>query len=105
MAEPAAFEDTRGDDAKPAGQSPPGAPRWVKVTAIVIVVVVLALIVSKLAGVEHGPGRHGGSDGQTPSSVVAPDAASSGQSSGGQVPRAGGEGHARPAGVRQHDAP
>lgn len=46
---------------------PPGMPRWVKVTGLVILVLVAILVVSKVAGVEHGPGRHSGSDrpGQT----------------------------------------
>jgi hypothetical protein len=35
-----------------------GMPRWVKVLAIVVVVLAVALVVSMLAGVEHGPGRH-----------------------------------------------
>ena len=38
--------------------SHPGAPRWVKVAGIVVFVLIVVLVVSKLAGVEHGPGRH-----------------------------------------------
>jgi preprotein translocase subunit SecG len=42
-------------------------PRWVKVILVIIVVVVLALIVSQLLGVQHGPGLHnpGGSGGHS----------------------------------------
>ena len=51
-----------------------GMPRWVKVSVIVGLALVLLFVVAKLAGVggEHGPGRHGGGGG-TPSSVVSPD--------------------------------
>lgn len=41
------------------GRAAPGMPRWVKVFAIVAVLVVVALVVARLAGVEHGPGLHG----------------------------------------------
>lgn len=34
-------------------------PRWVKVFLIVVVVLAAAFVVTRLAGVEHGPGRHG----------------------------------------------
>lgn len=37
----------------------PGTPRWVKVIGVIIVVVAIALAVSMLLGVEHGPGMHG----------------------------------------------
>ena len=38
----------------------PGAPRWVKASAIILIVVVLLFGGLKLFGVggEHGPGRH-----------------------------------------------
>jgi hypothetical protein len=43
----------------PAGELPPGVPRWVKVlgtsAGIVILLVVVAMI---LIGGRHGPGRH-----------------------------------------------
>jgi hypothetical protein len=35
-----------------------GMPTWVKVFVVIAIVVVLALVVSALAGVKHGPGRH-----------------------------------------------
>ena len=34
----------------------PGAPRWVKVSGIIFIVVVLLVVVMLLTG--HGPGRH-----------------------------------------------
>jgi hypothetical protein len=48
-----------------------GMPRWVKVSLIVGLVLVLLFVVANVIGVggEHGPGRHGGDDG-TPSTVV-----------------------------------
>jgi hypothetical protein len=49
MADPSPRPDSR----------PPGAPRWVKVSAIVAaVVVVLIVVVALVSGGEHGPGRH-----------------------------------------------
>lgn len=52
-----------------------GMPRWVKVSLIVGLALVLLFVVAKVAGVggEHGPGRHGGGGG-TPSSVLSEDA-------------------------------
>ena len=49
--------------------TPPGAPRWVKVFAIIAAIVVVAIVILALAGGEHGPSRHmlGGDDlGRTP---------------------------------------
>jgi hypothetical protein len=41
------------------GMPPPGVPRWLKVSAIVVaVVVVVAMVVSLATGTEHGPGLH-----------------------------------------------
>jgi hypothetical protein len=47
-----------GDDSDRG--SPPRMPRWVKVGAIVVGVLVLVFIVLQLTGVggQHGPGRH-----------------------------------------------
>lgn len=57
---------------RPAEASGPtgGMPRWVKVSLIALLVVVLLFGVGKLTGIggDHGPGRHGGET--TPSSVV-----------------------------------
>ncbi|GAA1599961.1 hypothetical protein GCM10009789_62640 [Kribbella sancticallisti] len=41
--------------------TPPGAPRWVKWTLVIIGVLVVLFVVAQIAGVggEHGPGRHG----------------------------------------------
>lgn len=40
--------------------TPPGMPRWVKIAAIVVGVLILLFLVLQLTGVggEHGPGRH-----------------------------------------------
>jgi hypothetical protein len=53
----------------------PGAPRWVKVFAVIVIVLVLLFGGLRLFGVggEHGPGRHAPSDdagGQAPPSLV-----------------------------------
>jgi hypothetical protein len=46
-----------------------GMPRWVKVFLIIMMLLVLVLVVSLLAGVRHGPGLHtppGDGGGRTP---------------------------------------
>jgi hypothetical protein len=48
------------DTEKRADAAPPGMPRWVKVFLIVMVLLALALLISALAGIQHGPGLHGG---------------------------------------------
>jgi hypothetical protein len=53
--------------------SPPGMPRWVKVSGIIVAVLVLVLvIVMLLAGGDHGPRRHssGRAGGHAPLSSV-----------------------------------
>ena len=37
----------------------PPTPRWVLVLGLIAVALVVAFLVSRLAGVEHGPGLHG----------------------------------------------
>lgn len=40
--------------------SPPGMPRWVKIAAITVGVLIVLFLVLQLTGIagEHGPGRH-----------------------------------------------
>jgi hypothetical protein len=49
-------------ESTPAGAdraSPPGMPRWVKVSGIVVaVLIILVVLMMLLAGGGHGPGRH-----------------------------------------------
>jgi hypothetical protein len=59
-------EEPRSPDADedaatvPERPSPPGLPRWLKLSAAVVIVLILgAIAVSVLAGVEHGPGQFG----------------------------------------------
>ena len=104
------FEDAPDDTAgQPNPPSPPAAPRWVKVTGIVVLVAVVVLIVLKLAGIEHGPGRHGASGGaadQTPAPHVTQDRAASTASARADVRRhAAAEVRIPSAGLSQHDAP
>ena len=40
------------------GQESTGTPQWVKVAAIVALVVVALIVVMLLVDGEHGPGRH-----------------------------------------------
>lgn len=52
------------------GDTPPGVPRWVKISAIVVgVLVVLVVAVMIVSGGEHGPGRHTSSGDTPPTSV------------------------------------
>lgn len=39
-------------------ESPPRAPRWVKVSGVIAAVAVLLLVILLLTGGNHGPGRH-----------------------------------------------
>jgi hypothetical protein len=68
MADPTpASESGAGHDS----QSPPGAPRWVKVfAAIALTVVVVIAIMLLVGGADHGLGRHssGGAGGNSASS-------------------------------------
>lgn len=46
-------------DADDVRAVPPGIPRWVKVSALVVAaLIVVVLAVMLLAGGDHGPGRH-----------------------------------------------
>ena len=67
------------------GRSHPGMPRWVKAAIAAVLVLTGVLVIGKVAGVEHGPGMHGGDD-RPPASQVGEDAA-------------GAEGHMPPPGV------
>ena len=57
----------RPDDAG----SPPGMPRWVKVAALVVGLLILVVLILQLTGMagEHGPGMHS-SAGPTPAAVA-----------------------------------
>ncbi|TFV79370.1 hypothetical protein E4P39_01630 [Blastococcus sp. CT_GayMR19] len=59
------------------GGTPPGMPRWVKVSAIVVGVLILVFLVLQLTGIagDHGPGRHS-SAGLTPPAGVTESAVS-----------------------------
>ncbi|MFI6502848.1 hypothetical protein [Nonomuraea typhae] len=43
-----------------SSQTPPRAPRWVKVSAIAVAILVLAFLIAQVfsIGGTHGPGRH-----------------------------------------------
>jgi hypothetical protein len=45
----------------PTEDRPPGTPRWVKVSGIIIIALVLLFVILQLTGVggNHGPGMHG----------------------------------------------
>ncbi|MFC0274843.1 hypothetical protein ACFFIX_26395 [Metabacillus herbersteinensis] len=46
--------------AKPTEDRPPSTPRWVKVSGIIVISLVLLFVIMKLTGIggNHGPGRH-----------------------------------------------
>jgi hypothetical protein len=58
-------------ESRPEADVPPGTPRWVKVTAIVVGLLILLFLVLQLTGIagEHGPGMHA-STGQSPTLVT-----------------------------------
>ena len=57
--------DPRPEDRGPGAdqEGPPGLPRWVKVAAIVVGLLLLLFLVLQLTGVggQHGPGMHSSS--------------------------------------------
>ena len=84
MADPPRRPDTAGVGAD--GASPPGMPRWVKLSLILVVVLVLLVaIVMLIAGGGHGPSRHAPGIQMPPSSVTA-DLALSGGGLEGRAP-------------------
>lgn len=57
---------------RPDRGSPPGMPRWVKVSAITVGVLVLLVVgVMLIGGGDHGPGRHGAGGDTLPAGVTA----------------------------------
>ena len=50
----------------------PGIPRWVKVSGIIVIALVVLVMVLLLTGVggDHGPGRHTGAGGTSPIEVT-----------------------------------
>jgi hypothetical protein len=72
--DPETVDDT---GARPDPASPPPTPRWVKVSGIIGLAVVLLIVVALVTGLggpgAHGPGRHmagAGLGGQTPPATV-----------------------------------
>ena len=53
--------------------TPPGMPRWVKVAALVVGLLVLVVLILQLTGIagEHGPGMHSSLEGSVPPLVAA----------------------------------
>jgi hypothetical protein len=92
MADPPRARDP-GEAADMAAErgSPPGMPRWVKVSGIIVAVLVLLLVVVLLISGGHGPRRHlsGGADHAPLSSVTAALMLSGGGPGGLQAVRAG----------------
>lgn len=43
---------------RPARPAPPARPRWVKILAVVALLVLAAVVLMLLTGVHNGPGRH-----------------------------------------------
>ena len=92
MADPPHYPDSSGDE--PDRGLTTGTPRWVKVSGIVgLVLVLLLVIMMSTGGGGHGPGRHtpsGDAGGQTPQpSSVTEDRTPSG-GLGGHAPPEGG---------------
>ncbi|MFC4003000.1 hypothetical protein ACFS2C_13580 [Prauserella oleivorans] len=72
--DPATGDDTDvGSDRPSTSGTPPRVPRWVKVSAIVVGILVLLVVIVKFAGLggDHGPGRHLGAGDKPPASVTA----------------------------------
>jgi hypothetical protein len=69
MGDPPRARD-QGEDAHLAADrgSPPGMPRWVKVSGIIVAVLVLLVVVLLVSG-GHGPRRHASGDAGSQASV------------------------------------
>jgi hypothetical protein len=84
MADPPRRRDTAGVGADRG--SPPGMPRWVKLSLILVAVLVLVVVIVMLiAGGGHGPSRHARGVQASPISVTA-EFALSGGGLGGLAP-------------------
>ncbi|MEU4445266.1 hypothetical protein AB0K14_23190 [Actinosynnema sp. NPDC050801] len=59
---PSGDDTAATSDREPDPDTPPGAPRWVKVLAVIAGVLALLALIVVLTGLggEHGPGRHTG---------------------------------------------
>ena len=56
-----------------ADRGPTGPPRWVKVSGIIALALIVLVLIALLAGGNHGPGRHQssrGHGGQLPSGAA-----------------------------------
>ena len=59
--EPGSGSAATASDGPDAGATPfTGAPRWVKVFALIALVLLVLFLVVQLVGGDHGPGRHTG---------------------------------------------
>ncbi len=86
MADPSRRRDTAGVGAE--GASPPGMPRWVKLSLILtVVLVLLVVIVMLIAGGDHGPSRHAPGV-QAPPLIAVGDLTPSGDGLGVHTPSA-----------------
>jgi len=65
MADLPSGQDPRNDL---RAQRPPGAPAWVKVFGFIALI--LLLVILKLSGGNHGPGRHLKPNGNVPSVIT-----------------------------------
>lgn len=67
------LQNTNSDnnnEVKSTEDRPPSTPRWVKVSGIIVISIVLLFVIMKLTGIggNHGPDRHIPSGQQAPSS-------------------------------------
>jgi hypothetical protein len=73
MAEPAPNrrEGADADTGDTIAAPPPGTPRWVKVAAVIALLILVMLAVALLSGGKHGPGRHALDTGARPALALA----------------------------------
>ena len=77
MTDPPRLPDPECSSGGARGERPPGVPRWVKVSGIVVAILVLALVaIVFVAGGNHGPGRHASGDEAQPFAQTRPAAES-----------------------------
>jgi len=52
---------------RPSEERPPGIPRWLKISGIIVIVLILLFVTLHLTGNGMGPGMHMGPNTQMPS--------------------------------------
>lgn len=80
------IDTDEGAGQQPGGEAHPGMPRWVKAFVVVGALLLVLIVVTRVTGGGHGPGRHGAPQDTEPS----PPATTQESAPEGQQPPDGG---------------